>query len=86
MHTTFRSIPRPSIDGEAYFVCTAYGTIVNMWLNLQLIDNTWPILEAVARLVGLRVIFLAVFMSTFLKEFEYKSSYGVAIIINTTLR
>ena len=29
----------PSIDGEAYFVCTAYETIVNMRLNLRLINS-----------------------------------------------
>ena len=27
------------IDGEAYFVCTAYETIVNMRLNLRLINS-----------------------------------------------
>ena len=30
----------PCIEGEAYFMCTAYETIVNMWLNLWLIDST----------------------------------------------
>ena len=39
MHT-FRSI-RPCIDVEAYFMCTAYETIVNMRLNLWLIKSVY---------------------------------------------
>ena len=33
------NVHSPSIDGEAYFVCTAYETIVNMRLNLRLINS-----------------------------------------------
>ena len=39
VHTTFRPIPHDGIAGGAYFVCTAYETIVNMRLNLSVVNR-----------------------------------------------